>query len=129
MKPLSRFIYMLIILLLYSCEYEAQISYKVSNDLSENIKVVFNDNGKDITIVVDSKKTATIAVHGQGLSSVDNYKESSTQLSEFIILDIYKKDTIKSKTDYMKTENWTWHENDVHNAEYTTIVNNSDFEK
>ncbi len=120
---------MLILLYLYSCEYEAQISYKVSNDLSENINVVFNDNGNDITIVVDTKKTVTIAVHGQGLSSVDNYKESSTQLSEFILLDVYKQDIIKSKTDYMKTENWIWHENDVHNAEYTTIVKNSDFEK
>jgi hypothetical protein len=72
MRPLSRIIYMLILLFSYSCEYEAQISYKVSNDLSENINVVFNDNGNDITILVDAKKTVTIAVHGQGLSSVDN---------------------------------------------------------
>ena len=128
-KNLLRMTFICFLLTLYSCEYEAQISYKISNESSTKIKVVFNDNGiSNDTVYIDIDTTETIAIHGQGLSSVDNYKENSVKLSEFFLLEIYKHDTIRTQTDFSETKNWVWYGKDVHSAEYTATINNNDFQ-
>ncbi len=128
-KKIINITFFLITLLLYACEYEAQISYKVINESSYKLKVIFNNNGKDQTVNIDTSESKIIVVHEQGLSSVDNYQETGDLLSGFNRMDIYKNDTINSQTDYKKTENWTWHKYDSHTAEYAAIVNDFDFEE
>lgn len=118
----------LILFLLSSCDYEAQISYKITNRSSYEIKIIYNENGHDDTLRVDKDITELIAIHGHGLSSVDNYKETNDELSEFKRIDIYRIDTIKTVTNYIQTKNWIWQEKDAHSADYTAIVTDDDFE-
>jgi hypothetical protein len=113
-----------------SCEYEAQISYKITNNSEKRIKVLFSvdSNQKKLdSVYVDVNKTELLIVAGQGLSSVDNYKEKNVSLSEFSRISVYRSDTIESQTEFMLTAKWDFHENNSHSADYTAIVNDSDF--
>lgn len=130
MKYIVKLICVISLLCMYSCEYEAEIAYKISNKTTNKIMVIYNDNdfkNKNDTVFVASNETGLIVVHGQGLSSVEYYKETKDRLSEFSQLDIYKNDTIKSKTDFMLTSKWIWHKNNAHSADYTATINDSDF--
>ena len=130
----NKIIYLLSLLMLstifYSCEYEAQISYKITNKSVKRIKVLFivdSNQKKTDSVFVDVDKTELIKVEGQGLSTVDNYKEKNERLSEFSKISVYKSDTIESKTDFMLTTKWSYYENNSHSADYVATVIDSDF--
>ena len=42
-------------------------------------------------------------------------------------ISIFKSDTIESKTDFMLTTKWSYHENNSHSADYITTAIDSDF--
>jgi len=124
--------YALILLTLFftSCEYEAQISYKIKNNTTTTIKVISTNTDnktKTETFFISPNVQATIAINGQGLSGVSNYKEKGEKLRTFSKMDIFKNDSIKSNTDFLKTTRWTYIEKDTHSADYILTVLQTDF--
>jgi hypothetical protein len=125
-------LYLLLFLtcILTSCDYEAQLSYQVKNNTTETIKVISTNTyikTSSDTFLISPNDQATIAVNGQGLSRVSNYKEKNEKLRSFSKMDIFKNDTIKSITDCLKTERWIYDEKDNHSAVYTLTVSSTDF--
>ncbi len=121
----SKLILLLFVVFLFSCEREAQVYYRIENNSTYRIKVVFNDKSldkKNDSMYIQPDSLKTIARHGQGLSSVDNYKEKGDKFSEFLLIESYKNDTIKSKKDLLKIEYWKYDELNVHEAEYLLII-------
>lgn len=116
--------------LLYSCDYEAQNSYKIINNSSTPIKVIStntNGIGSTDTFAIDVNAETTIAVISQGLNGIRSYKETGEYLRDFSKMDIFKNDTTRAATDFLKTERWTYYENSAHTADYKLTVENSDF--
>lgn len=125
-------IYVLAVLTLFltSCEHEAYLSYKVKNSTASPIKVI--TEYKDIqtttdTFLIAPNDEATIAIIGKGLSGVRYYKEKGEKLSEFSKVDIYKLDSSKSVTDFLKTNRWIYDETSNHSADYKLTVLLTDF--
>jgi hypothetical protein len=116
-------------LLLIGCEYEATYSYKIKNNSAAPIKVIrTNTNGRssEDTFIIDVTQQTVIAVNGHGISSVKNY-ETSDDLHDITKIEISKNDTLQSKTNFLKTNRWSYKRNNSHNAEYLLTVNDSDF--
>lgn len=113
-----------------SCEYEAQLSYKVSNNTTDTIKVL-SINTESLTapdtFLISPNKQTTIAINAQGLSRVNKYKEEDEKLRSFSKMDIFKSDSIKSVTDFLFTKHWIYNENDKYRAEYILTVSEIDF--
>jgi hypothetical protein len=124
--------YALILLTFFfaSCEYEAQLSYKVKNNSTATIKVISTNTDSKTstdTFLISPNDQTTIAVNGQGLSRVSNYKEKNENLRSFSKMDIFQNDTTKSITDFLKTARWIYNENDKHSADYILTVLQTDF--
>ena len=130
MKKNLSLIFILSTALLFSCEYEAQLTYIIKNNSSAPIKVVYTDSKtttKTDSVNITPSEQATIAVHGQGLSSVKHYKEIKEELRDFTKMDVYTSDTIKSNEDFLKSNRWLYNEINAHSANYILTVENSDF--
>jgi|SRR5690242_2882584 len=117
-------------LIFTSCEYEAQLSYKVQNSTTSPIKVVSeykNTQTTTDTFLIAPNEETTIAVIEKGLNGVRYYKEKGEKLSEFSKVDIYKLDTTKSVTDFLQTNRWIYDETSNHSADYKLTVLPTDF--
>src|ERR1051325_8870622 len=100
---------------LISCEYEAQLSYKIQNNSTANITVICtNTNGKVTTdtFKINLNEGRIIAVNGQGINRVSNYKETGDSLRDFTRINIFKNDTLQSLANFLKTNSWTYDEKD-----------------
>ncbi len=115
---------------LSSCEYGATLTYKVKNNADDTITVVrtklYGTEPTD-TFWISYNSTMTIAVNGQGLSHVRNFKETGDTLRDFERIDIYNHAGQQSVTDFMRTEEWVYKENSDYMADYTATVTNDDF--
>ncbi|MFZ4800241.1 MAG: hypothetical protein ACOYMA_22315 [Bacteroidia bacterium] len=125
---MKKYALILLTFFLASCEYEAQLSYKVKNNTTTKIKVIssYNKSQTD-TFDIPANDQTTIAIIGKGLSSVDNYKEKGEKLRNFSIIAILKNDTIKSNIDFLKTTRWIYNEKNAHSADYILTVLQTDF--
>ena len=128
MKTIS-FILLALFSFLASCEYEANLTYAIKNNSSSSIKIVFTNTKtlKDGTETISPASEKAIAIIGQGLSGVEEYKEKDANLRSFSKMDIYKNDTIKAKTDFLKTDRWEYTATSKHSADYLATVTDSDF--
>ena len=117
-------------LFLTSCEYEAHLSYKIKNKTVSPIRVI--STYMDVkptadTFLIAPNNQATIAVIDKGLNRVSYYKEKDEKLKDFSNIDIFKNDTIKSTTDFLKTDRWMYVETNNRSANYTLTVLSTDF--
>lgn len=113
-----------------SCEHEAQLSYKIKNDTSAPLKIIRTNTDGGVTtdtLVLPPNDQITIAVNRQGIGNVWKYKENGEKLRDFTTMDIFKNDSVKSKTDFLKTERWVYKETDKYAAEYVLTVSPTDF--
>ena len=118
-------LFALLTLISVSCEYEAQLSYKVANNTPSTIKIIseYTDSKTETdTSLISPNSVMTIAVIGKGLNGVRYYKEKDETLSDFSKIDIYKNDTTKAITNFLKTNRWT-----NHSADYKSTVATTDF--
>ena len=113
-----------------SCDYEAQLSYIIKNETSSRIKVIFKNTDeftKTDTLIIPENNLSTIAINGQGINGIDNYKETEEKLRSFSQIDIFLNDTLKSGNDFLKTSLWEYNETSKHSANYILTVDNDDF--
>jgi hypothetical protein len=123
-------ILVVLLIALTSCEKEAQLTYKITNTASSDIKVICqNTAGKVVpqTFIIATNNQTIIAVNGEGISRVSNCKETGDTLRNFIVMDIYKYDTLKSAVNFLKTQRWRYNEINNHQADYVLTVTDSDF--
>lgn len=124
------YLFALLTLILTSCEYEAQLSYKVANNTTSIIKVISEyTDSKTVTdtFLIAPNDVITIAVIGKGLNGVRYYKEKGETLSDFSKVDIYKNDTVKAATNFLMTSRWNYDETTNHSANYKLTVVPTDF--
>lgn len=113
-----------------SCEYEAQISYQIKNNSTAKLKIIYSYKDNNVitdTVFSESNSIKILAVIGQGLNSVDYYKEKGDKLRDFSKIEIFQNDTLLSKTDFLKTDKWIYDEKDSHTAVYLLTVTDTDF--
>ena len=116
------------IYLLTSCEKQASHIYKITNTSSGTLKVVFkptSDNSQTITI--SPNQITDLYADKLGTSRVSKYKQTGEYLTSFSAIDVYKNDTIKAKTIFLKTNSWTYKEVNKHAANYLVSISDNDF--
>ena len=125
------FVALLILLIsMNSCDYEASIQYVVENKTEGEIIVVFESTssiGESDSVSIELNTIDTLIIQSKGLRSVDIYEENTEFLKEFSKMDIYLGDSLKSKTNFLKSENWDYIEHNAHQATEKCIVYNTDF--
>ncbi len=124
------YITVLLFLSFVACETEAALTYNITNNASFPVTVI--RTRADGQLFTDTFKIApnsqiTIAENGEGLDVVSTYKEVLDTLRRFPMINIYKNDTQKAKTDFRKTSRWTYNEKSKHQADYLLTVTESDF--
>jgi hypothetical protein len=131
--PLRRRFFLSLIILAFSfasCEYEAQLTYKIKNSSTTPLKVICtNTDGiaTTDTFNIETGKETMIALIPQGIGLVKKYKETGTSLRDFSRMDIFKNDTIISRINFLNTARWQYVENSKYTADYLLTVTNADF--
>jgi hypothetical protein len=119
-----------IIYLLTSCEKQASHTYQIINSSSGTLKVVFtptDGNTSTQTITISPDQITDLYVDNLGTSRVSKYKQTGEYLTSFNKIDVFKNDTIKAKTIYLKTDSWTYKQVNKHTADYIVFIRDNDF--
>ena len=114
---------------LISCEHFPDYTYKINNSTTSSLKVIVINtfSNRTDTIVIATQELYLIARNGHGMGTAKSKQEKGEYLMDFAKIDIYKNDTIKSNTDFLKTERWIYDEKDKYSADYILTVSDSDF--
>jgi len=126
-----RFILAILIIYLFaSCEKQASHIYKITNTSSGTLKVVFKPTAGNLsaqTIIIPPNEITDLYIDKLGVSRVSKYKQTSEYLTSFSSIDVFKNDTIKAKTIFLKTSFWTYKEVNRHTANYLVDIGDNDF--
>ena len=113
-----------------ACKYKSFHYYKVTNGCSSAIQVVYQtaeSNSTEQTLSLEIEETATIYSDDVGIDKVSKYKQDGENLTSFEKMEATKNDTLKSKTDFLKTSAWGYEEKGKRKAEYTLVITDADF--
>ena len=116
-----------ILILFTSCDRWCEFTYKVKNQASVPIKVISTNRGKTEIFIIDTNRETIIAKNLGPMTWVTNAKETGDSLRSFSKIDIFRDDTLKSQTDFLKTNLWVFKEISHFYADYTTTVKDTDF--
>jgi len=130
-----------LIVFITSCvkRYDPQfpVYYKIKNNTSSTIKVVFNDLVNPVYGRYSSKVPDSVIMIGSGddkalfVSLFSFYYKTNPETSDTLLgmktLRIYVNDTILSKTYFLLTRYWEYVEPNNNKAELTLTVNTNDF--
>jgi hypothetical protein len=115
-------------LLMTSCEYGYDYSYKVINKVDSQIDVHVKTYKIDSTysILKDSSKILFVTGHGIEGSHGPYFKDVKFDLQEFTVI---KNDSLKSNKDYLQNEAWIFSKEPSYEGLYTTTVTTEEFNK
>jgi hypothetical protein len=117
-----------LVLLMTSCEYSYEYSYKVTNKSNSEIYVNIKTFRIDTTffILKDSSKVLVTSNHGIEGSHGPYFENVKIDLDKFIVT---KNDNVKSNRDYLMNDAWTFTKEPSCKGLYSAIVTNDEFNK
>ncbi len=126
---MKRYTLIALALIVTSCEHFPNYSYIINNSATSAIRVIVTNtfSNRTDTIIIDPQNQSLIAKNGHGIGTAKSKQEKGENLMDFTKMDIYKSDTIKSNTDFLKTSRWIYKETDKYSADYILTVNDSNF--
>jgi hypothetical protein len=124
----------LVLALLFSCDYPNQIHYVVSNKTNDSLAVKFtyktiflNENSKDSLIVIFRNREDTLFTVGMTSSSVFNPELTDT-MENISGIDLFRlSDHVHIKKDIQLKKNWEFIRKGRNEAVLELVINESDF--